>query len=91
MARVGDQEIPGPEQGAPWEQQQRHLEVCVPRGSCGCGGGVGPQRIVLIDPTVIFPPKWNPVGCPGCGLMPEKVWGQWEPHAPGDLAKCRGA
>lgn len=35
-------------------------------------------------------PKWNPMGCPGCGLIPEKVWGAWVPHAPGDLRDCRG-
>lgn len=30
------------------------------------------------------------MGCPGCGLIPEKVWAVWWPHAPGDLAKCHG-
>lgn len=30
-----------------------------------------------------------PDGCPGCGLIPEKVWGTWWPHAPSDLKNCR--
>lgn len=32
----------------------------------------------------------GPMGCPGCGRIPEMVWGDWWPHKPGDLLNCAG-